>query len=271
MTASVVQCKTNGQPNGTSPWVPTLTLSSTPTQGNLLYAIVFYRSATAPVAASGWTLDQSASYTINAPATQAASYWKYAGASEPTTITPNTTSGVSGSIIVFEVTNVPPTFAAAKIVGTIYPSIAQNPTTSGGYNGLGSSQNNTLFIDGFFCYSASGAGVGTVGLSPSTMLSSYNAVGGTSNVTITAAGGSFLQASPGTYGDNINLTVAADIGWVAIGLASAYVPANTQGSSKINAWAMTGPTNNTQVVSKVTGYVMVGPPPASPGWISVME
>ena len=261
-TASVVQTEVNGQPNGTDPWTPTATLASTPTQNNLLYAVVFYRGASAPVAASGWTLDQTASYPYSSPPCYLASYWKYAGASEPTTITPNTSSGTSASIIVWEVSGVPLTFAAAKAFSTCAVHYPGGATTSDG-SSFNSDFNGTLMLDAWLCYTPSGAGVGTVSLSPFTTLGSYNAVGGSSGVTITAIAGSDLLSSAGSVSDTITFSIASVTNNVSLGLKSSFVPPNTEGTSKINAWAMIGPPTGVQVVSKITGYTMVGPRPNS--------
>ena len=270
MTASVVQTKANGQPNGTDPWVPTATLASTPAQGNLLYAVVFLRTGgTAPAAASGWTLDQSNSYPYVPPAAYIASYWKYAGASEPTTVTPNTSSGSAASIIVWEVTGAPSSFSVAKLAGASQVLIPILDRTSDNLS-LSTSTNNTLYLDAWCCYTLAAASPGTVGLSPFTAGSTYNAVGGSSGQTITAIGGSRLLAAYGSVNDTFSTTVATNTNYIAIALASANVPPSTEAVSKINAWAMIGPPTGVQVVSKITGYTMVGPRPNS-AYVSVMS
>ena len=273
MTASVVQTKAQGQPNGTDPWVPTATLASTPTQGNLLYAVVFLRTGgTAPTAASGWTLDQSGSYPYVPPAAYIASYWKYAGASEPTTVTPNTSSGSSASIVVWEITGVSTTFSVAKLSGSIsiaIPGGNLGTSTSSNFNTL---VNNALLLDAWLCYTQPATSPGTVGVSPFTAGSTYNAVGGSAGATITAIGANYAQSSYGNQNDTFTTTVATNFNSLQIALASVNIPVNTQGVSKINAWGMVGPPTGVQVVSKITGYTMVGPaPPFTGGWISVME
>ena len=270
MTASVVQTVANGQPNGTSPWTPTATFASTPTQGNLLYAVVFLRGGTAPAAASGWTLDQSASYSYSPPTAYIASYWKYAGASEPTTVTPNTTSGSYASIIVYEVSGVPGVFSVAKLSGAVQVSIPGFTRTSDSIP-FSTTQNNALLLDAWLCYTPDSTSPGTIGLTPFTAGATYNAVGGTTGATIAAIGGHYLLASYNNISDNFSYSVGIMTNYVGIALASVNIPANTQGVSKVNAWAMVGPPTGVQVVSKITGYTMIGPAPPGNIWISVME
>ena len=264
MTASVVQRVTNGQPNGNGSWAPSGALGSTPTQGNLLYAVIIQlNSGTSPVAASGWTVDAS----FNSGSTYCTSFYKYAGASESTTQTPTTTTGAAGSIVIWEVSGTYPIYSAAKL------AFATNTFSGGTQYIFGNTTNNkTLVLGATVGYTAAAPGVGTASLSHYTLASQYNAVGGTGNVTMQATAGEFFATNAGTSAnDTFSYTLAINTAQIYVQFLSLPFPPNTLAASKINAWAMTGPPNGVQVVSKITAYTMIGPPPTGTGWISVME
>jgi len=126
-------------------------------------------------------------------------------------------------------------------------------------------------LDAWLCYTPDSTSPGTIGLTPFTAGATYNAVGGTTGATIAAIGGHYLLASYNNISDNFSYSVGIMTNYVGIALASVNIPANTQGVSKVNAWAMVGPPTGVQVVSKITGYTMIGPAPPGNIWISVME
>lgn len=278
----VVQRGVSTIPNGTSPWTPTITLSSAPVSGNLLIAIVWGTTGT-PSAGTGWTLDtsfSSGSYYI-------ASFYKYAGVAESTTQTPSSTSQALASMAMWEVSFIPPTWAYAHVASGGGASSTTN--TSDSFS-LTTSIGDTLILAGWLGAEAAGSGGGNGSLSSLSVTASASNQGGTTPVYIMAMAGEKGVVTSGTVvTDNWAYSPAVYQSKIYIQLTSDTIPTNTQAVSQITGYTEVGPPANTQnaaqitgytmhgalagsqQVAQITGYIMVKPATPNPGWISVME
>jgi hypothetical protein len=278
----VIQRGVSTIPNGTSPWTPTITLSSAPVQNNLLIAVVWGVTAT-PSAGTGWTLDTS----FSAGSYYVASFYKYAGVAESTTQTPSSTSQALASLVMWEVAGVSTVWTNAHVASGGSASSTANTTDS---FSLTTSIGDTLVLGGWVGASSGGVAGSSFTLSSLSITAAASNQGGTTPVYVMALAGEEVALNSGTViTDNWTSTQAVFQSKIYIQITSDTIPANTQGVSKITAYTEVGPPASTQnaaqvtgytvhgapsgsqQVAQITGYIMVKPATPTPGWISVME
>lgn len=130
MVLAVVQSAATGSNQG-APNAMSVVFGSAPTNGNLLYAMVS-SIIVSPVVGAGWTLDSSSSFTNWAAQTVFMFHiYKYAGAGESTTQTPNSANIGFGAVQVWEISGVSGTFATDHVAN-------KDATTGQGTNNVSS-------------------------------------------------------------------------------------------------------------------------------------
>lgn len=113
-----------------------------PANGSLLVAMAYVTQTIAPTAGSGWTLDSS---VLDATAGfYVATYYKYAGAGESTTQTPDSALRNGWDVLIWEITGVGGTWAGDHVATTLFKNVASPYTPST----VTTSVNNELVLYG---------------------------------------------------------------------------------------------------------------------------
>lgn len=140
-----------------------------PTTGNLLLAIAnLLESGGAPSADTGWTADTS----TNNGTFYAATYYKYAGASESTTQTVDSTTRTNANVVIYEISGVGGTWSNDHVATHIFASTDSSATTYSP-SSFNTSKNNELVVAACMggtsatpiCYQTSDRGVPNVAMS----------------------------------------------------------------------------------------------------------
>lgn len=187
----------------------TASFSLTPTNGNLLIAVLLCNdlntTAAVPAANTGWTL----SSTSNATGTfsekeYVAIYYRYAGVSEPTTQTPNSSQFGWWSLAMWEVSGVSGTFANDHATDQKGPNVPPFSAVSCVTTGFATSNANALTLGALWGYAGGSTNTG-VTMSVSGQTNDVNTSPGASKFVVASwhqpfgVSGSSVPAYTGTY------------------------------------------------------------------------